>query len=146
MIGVPFSTFFYLRSRLTSEWISPDIVDAKKIRSLESDVDTWSALGSILSVQAVIMLIVLVKYSGDIMDVFVRNRGHMEYTEEGDTAKSTKAVLTLYERKEMAQKRKAQLGTEGVKEEEGDAAGEVQEKNKYFKKHKKSKNKKRHLH
>ncbi len=48
-------------------------------------MDTWSGLGSVLAVQVVILGIVLVKYSSDILDVFVRDRGHLEYGEDGST-------------------------------------------------------------
>ncbi len=31
------------------------------------------------------MIIVVIKYSGDILDVFVRDRGHLEYNAQGNT-------------------------------------------------------------
>ena len=63
-------------------------------------MDTWSALAAIFAVQILILCIVLVKYSGDLLDVFVRDRGHFEYTEKGDTEGSKKPVKTLKERKD----------------------------------------------
>ena len=48
-------------------------------------MDTWSALGAVFSVQCLIFLIVVVKYGGDIIDVFYRDRGHLEYNASGNT-------------------------------------------------------------
>ena len=55
------------------------------LASLNSDVDSWAAIGGVLSVQCLIFTIVLVKYGGDILDVFCRNRGHLEYNSDGNT-------------------------------------------------------------
>ena len=52
---------------------------------MHSDVDSWAAIGGVLSVQCLIFMIVLVKYGGDILDVFCRNRGHLEYNSDGNT-------------------------------------------------------------
>jgi len=45
----------------------------------------WSGLASVVAIQFVIFCIVIVKYSGDIMDVFCRGRGHLEYNDDGTT-------------------------------------------------------------
>jgi hypothetical protein len=108
MILVPFTTFFYLRWRLYDEWIT-GVEEPKKLRGLEVDVDTWAALGAIAAVQVVIGGIVLVKYGGDLLDVFVRDRGYFEYTEEGDTRGSKRPVKTLYERKVEGNIRQSEL-------------------------------------
>ena len=80
MIAAPTTTFLKLRSYLTDIWISKDTTyEEKALANLHADVTTWAALGSILSIQLVIFLIVLVKYGGDILDVFCRDRGHLEY-------------------------------------------------------------------
>ena len=43
----------------------------------------------------------LVKYSGDILDVFCRNRGHLEYNKQGNTeGVSEKRRLKLDDAKE----------------------------------------------
>jgi VMA21-like domain len=84
MIIIPMSTFFYLRTHLAEKWI-PSGISGKDLVNLESDVDMWSALGAIVSVQFVIMGIVIVKYYDDILDVFCRGRGHLEYNEDGTT-------------------------------------------------------------
>ena len=86
MILIPMSSFFYLRSYLTDLWIgSNSPLKDKALVNLQSDVDMWSALGSIVVVQCLIMLIVIVKYYDDILDVFCRGRGHLEYSEDGTT-------------------------------------------------------------
>lgn len=45
----------------------------------------WSGLASVVAIQFVIFCIVIVKYSGDIMDVFCRGRGHLDYNDDGTT-------------------------------------------------------------
>ena len=52
---------------------------------MHADVDSWAAIGGVVSVQCLIFLIVVVKYGGDILDVFCRNRGHIEYNSDGNT-------------------------------------------------------------
>jgi len=91
------------------------------LKSLQIDVDTWSALAAVVAVQFVIFSILVVKYKDDILDVFVRNRGEYEYTADGTTKGSRKVAKKNEESKE-------------------------EEAQKPFKKTKKSKNKKRHLH
>jgi|LauGreDrversion4_2_1035121.scaffolds.fasta_scaffold814230_1 hypothetical protein len=45
----------------------------------------WSGVASIVSIQVVIFCIVVVKYYDDILDVFCRGRGHLEYNDDGTT-------------------------------------------------------------
>ena len=52
------------------------------------DIDTFAGLGAVVAVQAVIVGIVIVKYWDDILDVFVRERGHLPYGEDGTTNNS----------------------------------------------------------
>lgn len=112
MIIVPFSTFFYMRSYLTELWITSLVKtpDEKKLRGLETDVDTWSALAAVFSIQSIIIIVILLKYSGDILDVFVRNRGEYEYGEDG-TTKGVKGPFKKPQQKleELVLKRKGEI-------------------------------------
>ena len=88
MITIPIGSFVYLRGYLRDLWISKgtEYTDKQHLASsLETDVDTWAALGAVFSVQCLLFCIVVVKYSGDVLDVFCRNRGHLQYNANGDT-------------------------------------------------------------
>ena len=51
MLAAPFLTFFKLQAYLTSLWIPLDTPYTETaLASLHSDVTTWAALGSILSI------------------------------------------------------------------------------------------------
>lgn len=133
MIGVPFATFFYFRSTLTTLWITePSAIKPFTLQEtlgLERDVDTWAALAAVLAVQAVIFSIVLLKYKDDILDVFVRDRGDLEYGDDGTTINSKR-----HQKSKVVEKLNTiSNGAENVEEV-------------WQKKAKKSKNKKRHLH
>ena len=82
MIIIPFSTFFYIQSYLTDLWIISGLPESQ-IEQYSSDVDLWSAAAAVVAVQLVIILIVLVKYCDDILHVFVRDQGHLEYNPDG---------------------------------------------------------------
>ena len=49
------------------------------LKRLKNDVDSYSALAAVVSIQLLIFVIIVVKYSEDIMSVFVHDRGHIPY-------------------------------------------------------------------
>jgi len=119
MVIVPLTTFFKMRSYLRELWI-PVNVSAAERPSLEIDVDSWSAIAAVVAVQAVIFAVLIAKYRNDILDVFCRNRGHLQYTEDG---------RLIEPKAEKVPKEEKTLQTPGT-----------------WKKQKKGKAKKRHLH
>ena len=87
MIIVPITAFFYVKDHLSLKWIPEDTTNLteKQLKNLESDVEMWSGVASIAAIQFVIFCIVVVKYYDDILDVFCRGRGHLEYNDDGTT-------------------------------------------------------------
>ncbi|CDW86535.1 UNKNOWN [Stylonychia lemnae] len=78
----------------TELWIPNNMVNTPdnmiKLKKLENDVLTFSAVAAIASVQALIFIIVIVKYSGDIKAVFVNDQGHIPYEENEEFMKGEK--------------------------------------------------------
>jgi hypothetical protein len=77
-----------MRNNLTQKWIPEDHktnLTEKQLKNLESDVEMWSGIASIVAIQFVIFCIVVIKYYDDILDVFCRGRGHLEYNNDGTT-------------------------------------------------------------
>jgi len=48
-------------------------------------VDTWAAVAAVVVVQIVLITVGIVKYFDDVLDVFVRDRGHLPYGDDGTT-------------------------------------------------------------
>ncbi len=75
-----------MRSHLTELWIPDETkLTEKQLKNLHSDVELWSGIASVAAVQFVIFCIIVVKYYDDILDVFCRGRGHLEYNDDGTT-------------------------------------------------------------
>jgi hypothetical protein len=52
MLIVPITTFFYTRDNLKQKWIPEDITNLteKQLKNLESDVEMWSGIASIVAI------------------------------------------------------------------------------------------------
>lgn len=53
--------------------------DPKKLQDVYSDIDIYSGLAAVVAVQFVIGAIIVIKYTEDIVDTFIRGTGSVPY-------------------------------------------------------------------
>ena len=92
MVTLPIFTFYWCRSNssflhylldyLTSLWIDAAFLKTASDRDVlnyENQIGAYSALGAVISVQVIIFGVILIKYTEDILAVFVYDKGHIPY-------------------------------------------------------------------
>eukprot|EP00347_Sterkiella_histriomuscorum_P000581 403375296 len=103
------------QSHLSELWISESLTQnqsedsLKALRRLKWDVDTWSAVGAIISIQLLIFTIVIVKYYDDIKQVFFNNQGHIPYVEIKEFIKDEDPELVEEEKENNKRRRQARI-------------------------------------
>ena len=81
MLIVPLLTFFSARSYLDSLFLTPAVLSKGFVHAnnVAFQVDVYAGLAAIVAVWAVIVGVIVVKYTEDITAVFVEGKGDVPY-------------------------------------------------------------------